>query len=491
MIPNDAPSNPWERTSLPNGRHLIGGEWVPARTGEVVDVIDPSSGTVITTVPRGDATDVDDAARAAEEAFPAWRDESATVRGELVHRWAELCRERASDLDALEAFEVGRPLLGSSPIPRTIAYVAGAADKVAGLTLPSHHPDALGMTLREPYGVCGSIIPWNVPGKLMAADVAPAVAAGNTIVVKPAEDAPLTVLYLAALAQQAGLPAGVLNVVTGYGAEAGAALPENARIRRMSFTGSPDTGRRVMEACSRRLIPVHLELGGKSPQVVLGDADLSRAVPAIVTSMTFNAGQVCAAGTRVVVDRSRHAELVDRVAERVANLRMGSWDSGADMGPLINARQQDRVLGYLDVGRGEGADVVVGGSRPSGAEFDSGFYVQPTIFDSVTPEMRIAQEEIFGPVLAVLPVDGAEEAVSVANGTEYGLVASVWTHDVGTAVRTARRVQAGQVYVNTMGSTDVIGAPFGGYKRSGFGRTMAADTILDYTQVKTLIIKAE
>jgi len=470
-----------------DGAMLIGGDWVASSSGETIDVINPATVELIARVPRGTAADVDHAVHAAEAAFPAWRDLPAPVRANLLFAWANLIEQHNAELDQLESQEVGRPSWGPPPMAGQLRFIAGQADKVQGVSLPTYSPDQVGFTLREPYGVVGAIIPWNAPGPMFVTEVGAAIAAGNTIVIKPAEDAPLTPLALAKLALEAGIPPGVVNVVTGYGGEAGAAIPAHPGIRRMGFTGSPQTGTLVMEACAKNLVPLHLELGGKSPQVVFPDADLDAAVPAMVQGITLNTGQICAAGSRVVVLRSIHDELVERLAAQMQQVRVGAWHEPVTMGPLISERQHQRVLSYIDLGREAGADLVTGGGVPAG--YDRGYFVEPTLFDKVDPGMRIAQEEIFGPVLSVIAVDDEAEAVEVANGVDYGLVASVWTQDVGTAVRLSRKLQAGQVGVNNALGAGVIGGPFGGYKHSGFGRTMGADSVLDWTQVKTVSMR--
>lgn len=478
-----------DESLLTNGSQLIGGQWVGGATGENISVFNPATGQVIAQIPRGNAEDVEHAVQAAEEALPGWSRTNATARANLLFKWAELIDENGVGLDQLESQEVGRPSWGPSPMGGQLRFIAGQTDKVHGLSLPTYDPEQLGFTLREPYGVVGAIIPWNAPGPMFINEVAAAIAAGNTIVIKPAEDAPLTPLALAKLALEAGIPAGVINVVTGYGREAGAAIPAHPRIRRIGFTGSPATGTTIMEACAKNLIPLHLELGGKSPQLIFPDANLDAALPAIARGITLNTGQICAAGSRVVVMNSIRNEVVERLAAEMEKITVGPWHQQVHMGPLVNKTQHERVLNYIEIGKEAGARVITGGGVPKGDLFDDGYFVQPTLFDGVTPEMRIAQEEIFGPVLSVIGVDDEEEAIAVGNGTDYGLVASVWTQDVGTAVRAARGLQAGQVGVNSPFGAGVIGGPFGGYKKSGFGRTMGSNSVLDWTQVKTVSMR--
>ena len=475
--------------ALVSTTHLIGGRFVPSTADAVIDVVDPGTGRTIGRVPDGTAEDIDAAVTAAAEAFPAWRDLSASRRAAVLHKWGTLCAEHAEDLALLECLEVGRPYQGPASLSSRIIFTAGQADKLTGQSLPTTTPDRLALTLREPFGVCGCIVPWNAPGALMVSVVAPALAAGNSVVVKPAADAPLTCLFLGELALRAGLPPGVLNVVPG-GAQAGAALTEHPAVRHLSFTGSTETGTRVMRAAARNLVPVHLELGGKSPQIVFDDANFAQAVPEIVRGLTFNAGQTCAAGTRVLVQRGSRDRLVEALATALAATRLGGWDDEADMGALINRTQQERVLEHIGNARAEGARLVCGGGRPAGERYESGFFVAPTLFDRVDPAMRLAREEVFGPVLAVLEFDDLDEAVEIANGTRFGLVATAWTADLGKAVVLARRLEAGQVHINAGRPGGAIGAPFGGYKQSGFGRTMSADSILEFTQVKSVVLAA-
>ncbi len=472
------------------GQHWIGGEWRAALDGRTLDVLDPSTGAALAAVPAGGAADVDAAIDAAEAAFPAWRALDPTKRAAVLRRWADLLLEHGRELGILESMEVGRPYVGPADVGTTVHSMAGLADKITGETLPVSRPTMLGFTLREPLGVCASIVPWNSPAILMMKSLAPALTAGNVMVVKPAEDAPLTCLLIAKLAGDAGIPPGVVNMVTGYGAEAGAALAGHRGIRHLSFTGSGETGKAVMRACADNLVPLHLELGGKTPQIVFRDADLDRAIPTIVRQLTRNAGQICYAGTRLLVDAAIKDDVVAAVEVEMAKVRVGAWNEDVEMGPLINAKQQQRVLDYVGVGVAEGARLVVGGAKPGGASYEDGFFVEPTMFTDVTSDMRIASEEIFGPVLAVLDFEDVDDAIAVANSTPYGLATAVWTRDVGRAVQMAKGVESGQVYVNTFGSAGVVGAPFGGYKRSGFGRNGGPETVREYTQVKAVIVDA-
>lgn len=479
---------------IPENSHYFGGQWVRGTTGETIDVINPATNEVLQRVPRGTAVDIDQAVRTAHASFPQWRDMHPTTRGNLLHRWAKIIDQRGEELSLLASLEVGRPYRrsasGGEGTSGRLSYYASQSDKITGVTLPTTRPDVLAFTLREPFGVCGVIVPWNGPLGMMLNGGAAALSAGNTIVVKPAEDAPLACLLAVSLAKEAGIPDGVVNIVTGFGLEAGAALPVHPLVRHMSFTGSPETGQKVMEGCAQNLVPLHLELGGKSPQIILRDADLSKAIPIISNNIVANAGQICYAGTRLVVEESVRSDVVEGVAQRLKKIRVGPWYQDVQMGPLISEKQETRVIRYMNLGEEEGARLVTGGHKLSGGEYSRGFFVEPTLFDEVKPSMRIAQDEIFGPVLSVMGFSDLDEAVEIANGTKYGLAASVWTNDIRRAQSIVRSLEAGQVYVNTYGHSGVIGAPFGGYKHSGFGRTGGYDTIMQYLQVKSVIMDA-
>jgi aldehyde dehydrogenase (NAD+) len=473
---------------LPVGKHLIGDRWVAAESGEEIEVLDPSSGTVISRVPAAGAADVAAGVAAAQSAFEEWSALSPRKRAQALIDWSQLLTAWGDRIASLESMEVGRVYTGASEVGRTVAYFAGLADKLTGLSLPTDKSTALAFTLREPRGVCAAIVPWNAPSVLMMKSVAPALAAGNAIVVKPAEDAPLTCQLIGKLALEAGLPPGLLTVITGYGPAAGQPLVAHPDVQHVSFTGSTATGRAVARIGAERLIPVHLELGGKSPQIIMDDADVDSAVPQVVSFVVRNAGQICYAGTRLLVHRSISAKVIDAVADQMRAIQVGGAFDGAQMGPLISAKQLQMVLGYIEAGQAGGATLVTGGSRVARPDLEGGNFVEPTVFADVTPQMRIAQEEIFGPVLSVITFEDAEEAIRIANDTRYGLTASVWTRDVGRVVQFIRKLDAGQVYVNTYGASGMIGAPFGGYKESGSGRTDAAETILEFTQLKAALI---
>lgn len=474
---------------IPPARQLIDGEWVPARAAGELPVIDPATGATIQSVARAEAEDVDAAVAAARRAFPGWADTSASERGALLHRWADLIMANVESLAAYEARDVGKPRSGGRLniyiAHGIISYFAGAADKLTGVTLPTRTPDYLGFTRQEPYGVCAVIIPWNVPAVLTAANVAPALAAGNTVVLKPSEVAPLSPFALVELARQAGFPPGVINVVAGLGPAAGAALTSHPGVNHISFVGSTTTGRAIMRAAAENLVPVKLELGGKSPNVLFADADLDVAIPAIVASITENAGQNCYAGSRLLVEASVKDEVLDRIVAGMRAVRLGAWDDDLDMGPLINQNQYDRVLGYLTDAPRAGARLVTGG----GPAEPGGWFVQPTVFDQVDSGMRLAREEVFGPVLAVQTFTGTTAAIELMNDTDFGLLACVWTNDVSRALRVAQRVHAGQVAVNQFHDAGVIGFPFNMQKDSGFSRGGGYAALREYTQEKAVAVR--
>ena len=411
-------------------------------------------------------------------------------RGRIIFKFAELVRENARALAEIDAVDAGKPVTSSLrvDIPAAIdclEYYAGWADKIHGETVPVRGP-MFTYLLRQPVGVVGQIIPWNFPVMMAAWKLGPALATGCTVVLKPAEQSPLSALKLGELALEAGIPPGVLNVVTGFG-ETGAAIVEHPGVDKIAFTGSPEVGRIIMRAAAGTLKKVSLELGGKSPNIILADADVASAVKGAGAGIFFNQGEVCSAGSRIIVEKPIYDQFLDGLSERASTIRVGDpLDEKTYMGPIVSEEQFDRVRSYIDIGKGEGAKLVAGGERIG----DRGFFVQPTIFADVDNQMRIAQEEIFGPVASVIPVDEVDEAVRLANDTAYGLAAAVWTKDVQKAHAVAHKLRAGTVWVNTYGATDTR-SPWGGFKDSGFGRELGRQALDLYTEYKSVWIALE
>ncbi len=469
---------------------FINGEWRPSHGSERIEAIDPATEEVIATFPRGVAADVDDAVGAARAVFEGpWQRLKPKERARLLYDLSRAIEREADVFAELETRDSGKPLqlsrketLGTA---RYFEYYAGIADKLHGEQIPLGQ-DYIDFTIREPLGVSAQIVPWNMPLNMIGRGVAPALAAGNTVVVKPAEQTSLTALKLGELFQVVGFPGGVYNVVTGYGREVGEALTNHPGIDGITFTGSVETGRRIMQAAAAHIKPVVLELGGKSPHIVFADADMDLAVAEVAKGIYTNCGQICSAGSRLLIDERIREPFLRRLVARSQGIRVGPGLDQPDMGPLVSAEHYDRVMGYIDVGRQEGARLIAGGGRPPG--LGRGFFVAPTVFDEVEREMVIAQEEIFGPVLSVLSFRDEEEALAIANGTRYGLVAGIFTNDINRALRLAVGVKAGQVYVNEYyaGGEET---PFGGYKQSGIGREKGLVTLQSYTQVKNVAIR--
>ena len=475
---------------IPN-RLWIANAWADARSGSTFPTTNPATGEVITRVAEARSEDVDLAVRAARSAMedPAWRRMNPHVRAELLWKLADALEANADELAALETADNGKTYFESRKVDlpsivENFRYFAGMADKVQGSTIPVAGPH-LNYTLREPVGVVGVITPWNFPLSLAAWKVAPALATGNAVVLKPAEQTPLTALRLGELAAQVGFPAGVLNVVPGFGPVAGSALVRHPDVDAIAFTGSTEVGKIVMREAADTLKKVSLELGGKSPNIVFADADLEGAVRGASTGIFYGKGEVCAAGSRVLVERSVYDEFVARFAARAETMTVGDpMQKATRLGAIVSEEQLERVMGYVESGKAEGARLVTGGERTT--VNGKGNFVKATVFADVTPDMRIAREEIFGPVAAVIPFKDAADAVAVANRTIYGLAAGVWTRDVGKAHRVAQEIHAGTVWINTYNQYDSA-SPFGGYKQSGFGRDLGWEAALEkYTQVKSV-----
>ena len=471
---------------------LIDGEWVDAVAGRTFETINPSTGDVITHVAEGDEPDVDKAVKAARRAFETgpWTKLSATQRGNLMFKLADLIEEHAEELARLETLDNGKTYQDSLKIdvPLTVAcyrYYAGWSDKIHGKTIPINGPYFC-YTRHEPVGVCGQIIPWNFPMLMQAWKWGPALAAGNTVVLKPAEQTPLTALYISQLAMEAGYPPGVINAIPGMGPTAGGAIAKHMDIDKVAFTGSTEVGHLIMEAAGKsNLKRVSLELGGKSPNVVFADANLDEAVEGAFFALFFNQGQCCCAGSRLFVEEKIHDEFVGKLVEKAKNRRVGDpFDSKTEQGPQVSREQFDRVMGYINSGKEQGAPMLCGGGRVG----DRGFFIEPTVFDNVRDDMTIAQEEIFGPVMSVMKFQNTDEVIDRANRTAYGLAAAVWTRDIEKAMQIANGVRAGTVWVNCYDVFDAA-APFGGFKKSGIGRELSEYALEHYTEVKTVTVK--
>ena len=478
--------------TLPPAKLLIDGSWVPAADGRTLPVVNPSDGETFAALARGGAADIDRAVKAAHAALAgAWGRLTATERGRLLLRLAQAVSDDHETIARLEAADTGKPLkqarADATALARYFEYYGGAADKVHGETLP-YLAGYTVMTLREPHGVTGHIIPWNYPIQILGRSLGAALAMGNAAVVKPAEDACLSILRVGELAQAVGFPPGAINIVTGLGEEAGAALSAHPGIDHFSFTGSPETGALVQAAAARNNRPVTMELGGKSPQLVFADADLDQALPFLINAILQNAGQTCSAGSRLLVERKVYDRVLDAVGSRFAALQVGPSERDLDCGPVINAAQQGRIAGFLQRAQADRLKTVAEGRVVPNTP-PRGFYVKPTLVADVPASHPLFQQEVFGPVLAATPFADEGEALALANGTDYGLVAGVWTTDGGRQMRLARAIKAGQVFVNNYGAGGGVELPFGGYKRSGFGREKGFEALYGFSQLKTVAIR--
>jgi len=470
---------------------LIDGKRLPPGTGEYTININPATEEPIALVAQGSAQDVDTAVKAARAALKVWNGLRAAERGRILMRFSEVLREHQDEIVALESLDAGKPLAAvkRQDVPAaidTLAYYAGWCDKINGQVVPVR-PDALTYTVREPVGVVGAIVPWNFPLMIGMWKIAPALACGCTMVVKPAEITPLSALRIGELALEAGVPPGVLNIVTGKGRVVGDAIVAHPGIDKVTFTGSPSVGRGILQGAAGNFKRVTLELGGKSANVIFADANIDKAVRAAASGIFFNTGQVCSAGSRILAHRDVYDEVVERLAARAKAIKVGDpSERDTTMGPLVSASQMKTVLDYVEIGRNEGASIVAGGARVG----QKGFFVEPTVFANVEHEMRISQEEIFGPVASVVRFNDEEDAVRIANGTAYSLAAGVWSADIGRVHRVAHALKAGTVWINTYGYTDVR-LPWGGSGDSGFGREHGDVALENFTEPKAIWLALE
>lgn len=471
--------------------NFIDGNWTGSVAETMMPVFEPATGRAIGQIADSDARDVDLAVDAARRAFDTgeWGRTTAIDRGRMMTRLADLILANRDDLAAVEARDTGKPHSVAhadiKALARYFEYYGGAADKLHGEVIPylaGYHVDVL----REAHGVTGHILPWNYPAQMFGRTLAPALAVGNATVLKPAEDACATSLRLPDLAMEAGFPAGAINVVTGRGVSAGAALASHSGVDFMSFTGSPEVGQVIQKLCADHHIGCTLELGGKSPHVVFADADLDVAIPVIVKAIVQNSGQTCSAGSRVLVERSAYGRLSERLAHAFSQVTVGAPEMDRDCGPIITRKQQQRVQRFIDAATSSGVDVIAEGVLAEGILKD-GYYVKPTLFGAVPRDNIIAREEVFGPVLALLPFDGEEDAIKLANATDYGLVAAVWTQDGARQFRLAKRIRAGQVFINCYGAGAGIELPFGGAGKSGHGREKGFAALHEFSKTKTLV----
>jgi betaine-aldehyde dehydrogenase len=481
-------------TEISTLRMVIGGETVDAADGQTFEIVNPATGATIATAPLGGKVDVDRAVEAAQAAFEApkgWSTWAAGKRGRTLAKLAALVKDHTEELAQLEARNTGKPITSARGeivgVSLVLDYYAGGANKIYGQTIPVSKP-GIDLTLREPIGVCGLIVPWNFPLLMASWKLGPALAAGNTVILKPASLSPMTALRLGELALEAGFPPGVINVVTGPGGTAGASIAGHPGIGKVAFTGETTTGQEIMRLAANNVKKISLELGGKSPNVVYADADIERFAAESPYSVFDNCGQDCCARSRIFVERSVQEQVVELFAAATRKVVVGDpMDDKTEVGTLVSFKQRDRVKDYIEIGLAEGANLVVGGEAPDDPALGAGAYLMPTVFDGVSNDMRIAKEEIFGPVVSIIPFDTEAEAIRLANATPYGLSGSVWSRDIGKALRTAKGIQAGVLSVNSNSSVHTE-APFGGYKMSGIGRELGMAAIDLYTETKNIFI---